>query len=85
MGTKYSKEQFEGYTYRFMVLMQVDNDWRNDSVITIYSNSDSKEKLQDFINEKKSDKVAGFEIVHRASKEQDEMDLKFIEDVLGGL
>lgn len=85
MEIKYSKEQFEGYTHRFMVLMQVDNDWRNDSTITIYSNNDSKEILQDFINEKKSDKVVGFEIVHRASKEQDEMASKFIDEVLGSL
>ncbi len=85
MEIKYSKEQFEGYTHRFIVKMKVDNDWRNDTNLTIYSNSDSYKKLEDFINEKKSDKVVSFSIEHRASKEQDEMSAKFIDEVLGSL
>jgi len=82
---KYSKEMFEGFTHRFIVKMKVDNDWRNDTNVTIYSNSDSYEKLEDFINKKKSDKVISFEIIHRSSKEQDEMSAKFIDEVLAGL
>ena len=78
----YKKEQFEGYTHRFIVRMKVDNDWRNDSVITLYSNSDSYQKLEDFINEKKSDKVIAFTVEHRASKEQDEQNSKFIDGFL---
>ena len=50
METKYSKEQFEGYTHRFIIKLRVDNDWRNDNNIHIYSNSDSYQKLEDFIN-----------------------------------
>ena len=73
METKYSKEQFEGFTHRFIVKMKVDEDWRNDTNVTIYSNSDSYQKLENFIQEKKSDKVIAFTIEHRASKEQDEM------------
>lgn len=85
MEIKYSKKQFEGYTHRFMVLMQVDNDWRNDSTITIYSNDGNKDKLEKFINQNKSDKVVGFEIVHISSKEQDELDSKFIDEVLNSI
>ena len=85
METKYSKTEFEGFTHRFIVKMKVDNDWRNDTNVTIYSNSDSYQKLEDFINEKKSDKVVSFIIEHRASKEQDEMSAKFIDEVLGSL
>jgi hypothetical protein len=85
METKYSKTEFEGFTHRFIVKMKVDNDWRNDTNVTIYSNSDSYQKLEDFINEKKSDKVVSFFIEHRASKEQDEMSDKFIDEVLGSL
>lgn len=85
METKYSKTEFEGFTHRFIVKMKVDNDWRNDTNVTIYSNSDNYQKLEDFINEKKSDKVVSFSIEHRASKEQDEMSSKFIDEVLGSL
>lgn len=82
MQIKYSKEQFEGYTHRFIIRMKVDNDWRNDTTINLYSNSDSNQKLEDFINEKKSDKVIAFTIEHRASKEQDEAMSKFIDEFL---
>ena len=82
---KYSKEMFEGFTHRFIVKMKVDNDWRNDTNVTIYSNSDSYQNLEDFINEKKSDKVVSFSIEHRASKEQDERSAEFIDEVLASL
>ena len=82
MEIKYSKEQFEGYTHRFIVKMKVDDDWRNDTNVTIYSNSDSYQKLKDFVNTKKSDKVIDFKIEHRASKEQDEMASRFIDEIL---
>ena len=82
METKYSKEKFEGYTHRFIIKLRVDNDWRNDNNIHIYSNSDSYQKLEDFINEKKSEKVVGFIIEHRASKEQDEMSSKLLDEFL---
>ena len=82
METKYSKEQFEGFTYRFIVKIKVDEDWRNDTNITLYSNSDSYQKLEDFLNAKKTDKVLSFKIEHRASKEQDEMTSKFLDEML---
>ncbi len=51
----------------------------------IYSNSDSYQKLEDFISERASEKVLSFEIVHRATKEQDEANSKFIDEVLKDL
>lgn len=83
METKYSKTEFDGFTHRFIVKFKVDIDWRNDSNINIYSNSDSYQKLEDFINEKKSEKVIAFDIIHRATKEQDEMTSKMIDETLG--
>jgi hypothetical protein len=80
MEIKYSKKEFEGFTHRFIVRLKVDNDFRNDTNVTLYSNSDSYQKLEDFINEKKSDKVIAFNIEHRASKEQDEMSSKFLDE-----
>ena len=82
METKYSKEQFAGFTHRFIVKFKVDEDWRNDTNITLYSNSDSYQKLEDFLNAKKTDKVLSFKIEHRASKEQDEMTSKFLDEML---
>lgn len=84
METKYSKEQFEGFTHRFIVKFKVDEDCRNDTNITLYSNSYSYQELEDFINAKKSDKVLSFKIEHRASKEQDEIYSKFIYEMLVG-
>lgn len=79
---KYSKEKFEGFTHRFIVKFKVDDDWRNDTSINLYSNSDSYQKLEDFITKKKSDKVISFIIEHRASKKQDEIASKFIDEIL---
>lgn len=84
MGTKYSKEKFDGYTHRFIINFKIDNDWRNDTKIEIYSNSDSYEELDRFITDKKSDKVVSFEILHKASKEQDELSSKLIDEWLNG-
>lgn len=85
MEIKYSKKQFEGYTHRFIVKIKIDNDWRNDTNVTIYSNSDSYQEIEDFINKNKSDKVLSFNIEHRASKEQDEMSSRFIDDFLNSI
>ena len=82
METKYSRTEFEGFTHRFIVRMVVDNDWRNDKNIHIYSNSGSIQALEDFVNEKKSSKVISFAIEHCATKEQDELSSKFIDEVL---
>lgn len=81
METKYSKKTFDGFTHRFIVKFQVDDDWRNDRNITIYSNNESFEDLTKIINTKKSENIS-FEIVHRASKEDDEFSDKFIDDLL---
>ena len=82
METKYSKEEFEGYTHRFIVLFKFDDDWRNDSKLDIYSNSDSYQELEKFISEKKSEKFISFEIIHRATKQQDDMASKLIDEWL---
>jgi len=81
---RYSKKEFEGFTHRFIVKMKVDNDWRNDISLDVYSNSGSYLGLENFITQKKSDKIA-FTIIHRASKEQDEMSAKVIDEVFKDL
>jgi len=83
MEVQYSKTQFDGFTHRFKV--QFETGEPHFSNLDIYSNSDSHQKLEDFINKKKNKKVLSFQIVHRASKEQDEMSAKLIEDTLDGI
>lgn len=82
METKYSKTEFEGYTHRFIVQFIVDENWRDEINIHIYSTSNSYKELEDFVNDKKSDKVTAFKIIHRATKEQDDMNSKLIEETL---
>ena len=77
---KYSKKQFEGYTHRFIIEFKIDNDWRNDIKIEIFTNTDSFDELSKFIDAKKSNKVLSFEITHRSSKEQDEISSKLLDD-----
>ncbi len=85
METKYSREQFDGFTHRFIVKLRLDDCYMNDTNLHLYSNSDSYQKLEDFINEKKSDKVVSFDIIHIATKEDDEMASKFVDEILGDL
>lgn len=80
MENKYSKTQFDGYTHRFIVELKVSDDWRENVSINIYSNSGSRDELLTFINKKKSEKVIGFKITHIATKEQDELASKFIDE-----
>ena len=79
---KYSRKEFDGFTHRFIVRVSVDEDWRNDSSLTIYSNSESKFELGIFLCKNKSAKVKSFEIVHSTTKEQDEAAAIFIEESL---
>jgi hypothetical protein len=85
MDAIYSKEQFEGYTHRFIVRLEVDEDWQNAVNVTIYSNSSSYIQLEELIKAKKSSRVVSFVIEHRVSKEQDELNSKFIDEVLNSL
>lgn len=83
MEIKYSQTEFEGYTHRFVIQFEVGQPYFSN--LQLYSNSDSYLKLEDFINEKKSQNVISFKITHRASKEQDELSAKLIDDTLSGI
>ena len=79
---KYSRQPFEGHTHRFKVRFIVSTDWREDTSMDIYSNCGDKAELVQFIEEKKSSKVLSYAIEGIATKEQDEMSAKFIDEVL---
>ena len=84
MELKYSKEKFEGYTHRFIVKISVDEDWRNDISLTLYSNSGSYKDILNFLEKNKTAKVKDYKVEHKASKEQDEHSAKFIDEVFKG-
>ena len=69
INPEYSKKQFEGYTHRFIVRISIDEDWRRDINLTIYSNSESKLSLACFLDKNKTNNIKSFEIVHSATKE----------------
>ena len=81
---KYSRKEFEGYTHRFVVNFKVDDDWRNDTKVDIYSNCDSYKQLEEIINKSKSKRVVSFKIEHRATKEQDDAVSKMIDEWING-
>lgn len=85
MEPKYSKKEFDGYTHRFVVKLKVDDEFGNDTNLNIYSNSGSYQELDSFIDEKKSDKVTSFDIIHRATKEDDEMASRFLGEFLDNI
>lgn len=84
METIFSKKQFDGYTHRFKVQFVATGETYF-SCLDIYSNTDSFQKIEDFINEKKTEKVLSFKIINRVSKEQDELAEKFINETLDGI
>lgn len=84
-GYKYSKEQFDDYKLRVMFRIGVDTDWRNDSVITIYTNNPIAEEVKGVIFSKTTDKVKSFVMEYWATKEQDELTVLFIEETLKGI
>ena len=79
---KYSRKEFDGYTHKFIVKFSVDEDFRNDRNINIYSNSGSYSKLEEFIDKNKGEKVKSFTITHRATKEDNEENNKMIDEWL---
>ncbi len=78
--TKYSREPFEGYTHRFMVRFYVKDNYYEPN-LTLYSNNESYASLLNFIEEKKHDWVLDYEIIHRATKEQDDLATEFLKEI----
>lgn len=79
METRFSREQFDGYTHRFIVEFEIGK--THQPSLQIYTNTNSYQELDNFINEKKTDKVKNFTIVHRSSKEQDDMITEFLNEL----
>lgn len=83
METIFKKEKFDGYTHRFKIQFEVGEPYFSN--MDIYCNTDDYNKVEDFINSKKTEKVLSFKIVHRASKEQDELMSKLLDETLADI
>ena len=84
LEAKYSRNPFDGYTHRFQVRFVV-KDQYNYTELDIYSNDDDYDKVKNMIEEKKSEKVLSYKISYRATKEQDDANTAFINEVLEGI
>ena len=84
-GFKYSREEFEGYKFRTIFQFRVNNDWRDDSILNIYTDNPNREEVIKVINKKASNKVIEVLLEHWTTKEQDELTAKFIEEILKDL
>jgi len=81
MEVKYSKEPFDGYTHRFIVNLNADNKYI--TTIDIYSNSENRQKLLDFICENKSRRLLSYYIEKIVTKEQDDIASQIIDELFG--
>jgi hypothetical protein len=81
-GYKYSRKEFEGYKFRTIFRIGIDNDWRNDSNITIYTDNSNREEVNNVILLKTTNKVKSFVMEHWCTKEQDELTMEFLEETL---
>lgn len=79
MQTTYAKQPFDGYKYRFRLVFETTGKFfRN---IDIYSDSDSYQELEDFIEDRKSDKVIAFKIESRSSKNDDKITSELLDEL----
>jgi len=79
-GKKYSRSRFDGYTHRFKVEFETGSIYK--ASMDIYTDTDIHAVVRNFIDSVKTKKVISFKIIHMASKEQDDLNAKFIEETL---
>ena len=80
-GYKYSREEFEGYTHRAKFSFDVEGE-DYESNIDIYTDSSDKDEVFNVIFNRKRDNVIFMDIINWATKEQDELTAKFIEETI---
>ena len=83
-GHKYSREQFDDYKIRVKVRFEV-KDEEYPTNMDIYTTDTDKESIISVLNSTKRDKVVSLEIIHTATKEEDDIATLFMEETLSGL
>lgn len=76
-GLKYSRNEFDGYTNRAKVVIKTTTDEHN---LDIYTTDTSKKSVENVLLDRKSDDVFSLRIIHWTTKEQDDLDAKFIDE-----
>ena len=84
-GFKYSREEFEGYKFRTIFRMGIDEDWRNDTNLTFYTDNPNREEVNNVIVSKTTEKVKSCVMEHWTTKEQDDLTMEFLEETLEDL
>lgn len=84
-GFKYSREPFEGHKFRTIFKFRVNNDWRDDSKLHIYTDNPNREEVIRVINSKVKDNVIEVLLEHWTTKEQDDLASKWFEETLKDL
>ena len=82
---RYSREAFPEYKYRAQVLITYIREEDQESIDTrmdIYTTETNKEKAEAELISRVKENVTWIQIVHWASKEQDELSAKLVEDFL---
>lgn len=81
-GYKYSKEPFEGHTHRAKFRFTVSDDWREDTIMDIYTDNPDREAVKEVINSRKKEIVKSCEMEHWTTKKQDDISGKFLAEFL---
>ena len=79
---RYSREEFEGYTNRAVFRISISEDFREDTVVNIYTDNPDKEDVKKVIEGRKAEKVTSCKMEHWTTKEQDDLTSKFIDETL---
>lgn len=79
-GFEYSRTSFEDYKLR--VILQIIDVEGQEHRLDIYTTQPNLDIVWNDINNSLTDKVDTFKILHHATKEQDDLDSKFIEEWL---
>lgn len=82
-GKKYSKDSFDDYTRRAKVkIFFVEKEAVEEIQIDIYTTDDNKESVENFLLERKTDKVTSLHITYWTTREQDDASTAMIEEWL---
>lgn len=79
-GQYWSLERFDGYKYRFKIEFETGEEYTHN--LDIYTTEIDREKMNEWVESKKTKRVESFKIIHVASKKQDDLTAKFIDETL---
>ena len=80
-GETYSRKEFKNYNFRFIVELYTEGGIRPTS-ITIYTTEKSKDTIHNVFSGLVTEKVVNYNIIHFATKAQDELATKLIDSWL---